>query len=64
MEGYIGQQWIASSLYDRISTRPFLSLVDKKWIAFQLPRALRDARNRKIPHGDIKSENILVTSWN
>jgi phosphoinositide-3-kinase, regulatory subunit 4 len=25
---------------------------------------LRDARNRKISHGDIKSENILVTSWN
>lgn len=25
---------------------------------------MRDARNRKIPHGDIKSENILVTSWN
>ncbi|TFY67174.1 hypothetical protein EVJ58_g1791 [Rhodofomes roseus] len=62
--GYIIRQWIASSLYDRISTRPFLSLVDKKWIAFQLLHALRDARNRKIPHGDIKSENILVTSWN
>lgn len=25
---------------------------------------MRDARNRKISHGDIKSENILVTSWN
>ncbi|KAI0729483.1 hypothetical protein C8Q72DRAFT_307334 [Fomitopsis betulina] len=62
--GYIIRQWVASSLYDRISTRPFLSSVDKKWIAFQLLHALRDARNRKIPHGDIKSENILVTSWN
>lgn len=46
------------------STRPFLSMVEKKWIAFQLLNALRDARNRKISHGDIKSENILVTSWN
>ncbi len=44
--------------------RPFLSLIEKKWIAFQLLTALRDARNRKVSHGDIKSENILVTSWN
>lgn len=47
-----------------ISTRPFLSMIEKRWIAFQLLNALRDARNRKISHGDIKSENILVTSWN
>jgi len=46
------------------STRPFLSTVEKKWISFQLLNALRDARNRKVSHGDIKSENILVTSWN
>lgn len=46
------------------STRPFLSLTEKKWIAFQLLTALRDARYRKISHGDVKSENILVTSWN
>ena len=48
----------------RPSTRPFLSPIEKKWIAFQLLTALRDARNRKLSHGDIKSENILVTSWN
>jgi phosphoinositide-3-kinase regulatory subunit 4 len=48
----------------RHSTRPFLSMVEKKWITFQLINALRDARNRKVSHGDIKSENILVTSWN
>ncbi|RDB23837.1 Serine/threonine-protein kinase ppk19 [Hypsizygus marmoreus] len=62
--GYIIRQWIASNLYDRISTRPFLSMIEKRWIAFQLLNALRDARNRKVSHGDIKSENILVTSWN
>ncbi|TFK80173.1 hypothetical protein K466DRAFT_667799 [Polyporus arcularius HHB13444] len=62
--GYVIRQWVASNLYDRISTRPFLSLVEKKWIAFQILNALRDARNRKVSHGDIKSENILVTSWN
>ncbi|KAF8352075.1 hypothetical protein F5887DRAFT_1068440 [Amanita rubescens] len=62
--GYIIRQWMASNLYDRISTRPFLSMIEKRWIAFQLLTALRDARNHKVSHGDIKSENILVTSWN
>ncbi|KAJ3746567.1 hypothetical protein DFH05DRAFT_1607341 [Lentinula detonsa] len=62
--GYVIRQWVASNLYDRISTRPFLSAIEKKWIAFQLLTGLRDARNRKVSHGDIKSENILVTSWN
>jgi len=63
-----------------LSTRPFLSTIEKKWIAFQILVGLRDARNRnvwssirlentslkvlQVPHGDVKSENILVTSWN
>jgi phosphoinositide-3-kinase, regulatory subunit 4 len=51
-------------IHPLVSTRPFLSLIEKKWISFQLLNALRDARNRKISHGDIKSSNILVTSWN
>ncbi|EJD52092.1 ARM repeat-containing protein [Auricularia subglabra TFB-10046 SS5] len=62
--GYILRQWVSSSLYDRISTRPFLSNIEKKWLVYQLLSGMRDARNRKIPHGDIKSENILITSWN
>ncbi|KAH8101738.1 hypothetical protein BXZ70DRAFT_970824 [Cristinia sonorae] len=62
--GYVIRQWVASSLYDRISTRPFLSPIEKKWLAFQLLTALRDARNRKVSHGDLKTSNILITSWN
>ncbi|KIP05625.1 hypothetical protein PHLGIDRAFT_128766 [Phlebiopsis gigantea 11061_1 CR5-6] len=62
--GYLVRQWVASSLYDRISTRPFLSNIEKKWLAYQLLTALRDARNRKISHGDLKTSNILITSWN
>ncbi|CAK5279344.1 unnamed protein product [Mycena citricolor] len=62
--GYMIRQWVASSLYDRISTRPFLSMIEKQWIAFQILQGLRDARNRKVSHGDIKTENVLVTSWN
>ncbi|EJD02926.1 uncharacterized protein FOMMEDRAFT_123012 [Fomitiporia mediterranea MF3/22] len=62
--GYLVRQWVASNLYDRISTRPFLTTIEKKWIAFQILTGLRDARKKKVSHGDVKSENILVTSWN
>jgi len=30
------RQYVKDSLYDRISTRPFLSPIEKKWIAYQL----------------------------
>ena len=60
--GYLVRQWLAASLYDRISTRPFLSVLEKKWIAWQLLSALNSAVERKVSHGDIKSENVLVTS--
>ena len=46
------------------STRPFLEDIEKKWLAYQLLCALRDSHARDVYHGDIKTENILVTSWN
>ncbi|WVQ80358.1 hypothetical protein IAT38_002463 [Cryptococcus sp. DSM 104549] len=60
--GYLIRQWVGSNLYDRVSTQPYLANVEKKWIAFQLLTCLRDARTRKVAHGDVKSENILLTS--
>ncbi|KAF1919741.1 hypothetical protein BDU57DRAFT_492409 [Ampelomyces quisqualis] len=62
--GYVVRQYIHSSLYDRLSTRPFLEEIEKKWLSFQLLCAVRDCHSRNIFHGDIKTENILVTSWN
>lgn len=57
--------WPHRSLYDPApSTRPFLSLVEKKWIAYQLLVALEQSHRQGIYHGDIKCENILCTSWN
>ncbi|KAI6904008.1 protein kinase WD40, partial [Hortaea werneckii] len=61
--GLLVRQYVHSSLYDRISIRPFLENIEKKWIAFQLLCAVRDCHARGIFHGDIKSENVLVTSW-
>lgn len=60
--GYLIRQWLHSNLYDRISTRPFLSSVEKRWITYQLLHAMRDAHERNIAHGDLKCENILVTT--
>ncbi|KAF9885873.1 Serine/threonine-protein kinase [Aspergillus nanangensis] len=62
--GYLVRQYIHSSLYDRMSTRPFPEDIEKKWIAFQLLCALRDCHSLNVYHGDIKTENVLVTSWN
>ncbi|KAI8056579.1 hypothetical protein BDF22DRAFT_666984 [Syncephalis plumigaleata] len=61
---YLVRPYITSSLYDRISTRPFLTSIEKQWIVFQLCRAVNDAHEKGIFHGDIKTENVLVTSWN
>lgn len=60
--GYLIRQWLSSSLYDRISTRPFLTTIEKKWITYQLLVAMQGSRAKGIPHGDLKSENVLVTS--
>ncbi|XP_053678461.1 phosphoinositide 3-kinase regulatory subunit 4 [Anopheles nili] len=60
----IVRQYVKHSLYDRVSTRPFLTLIEKKWITFQILCALHQCHKQKICHGDIKLENILITSWN
>lgn len=51
-----------STLYDRLSTRPFLCPIEKHWIAFQLLKALGQLRIALVRHGDIKSQNVLVSS--
>ena len=61
--GLLVRQYVHTSLYDRISIRPFLESIEKKWLAFQLLCAVRDCHARGVFHGDIKSENVLVTSW-
>lgn len=62
--GFLVRQYMFSSVYDRMSTRPFLEDIEKKWLAFQLLCAVRDCHAQNVYHGDIKTENLLVTSWN
>ncbi|KAK3857919.1 hypothetical protein Pcinc_035857 [Petrolisthes cinctipes] len=62
--GFMLRQYVKSNLYDRISTRPFLTSIEKKWLAFQLLCALNQTHLQGICHGDIKLENVMVSSWN
>ncbi|XP_076266632.1 vacuolar protein sorting 15 [Rhynchophorus ferrugineus] len=62
--GLIMREYVKYSLYDRISTRPFLTDIEKKWITFQILYALHQCHKVGVCHGDIKLENITVTSWN
>lgn len=57
------RQYIKYNLYDRLSTRPFLASIEKLWIAYQLLRATQSIHRESICHGDLKSENVLVTSF-
>lgn len=61
---YLLRQYFFNNLHDRLSTRPFLSVIEKKWLAFQLLHAVKQSHENGICHGDIKCENVLVTSWN
>jgi len=61
--GFIIRQYVKYSLYDRLSTRPFLSTVEKKWLAFQLLLAVDQVHKLGVCHGDIKLENIMISSW-
>ncbi len=61
---YLIREYVISNLYDRLSTRPFLTWIEKCWIVFQLLKALSQCHSAGICHGDLKSENILVTSFN
>ena len=64
MLGFLARQYFLASLFDRLSMRPFLTDVEKRWVVFQLLQAMLQCRDAGITHGDIKTENIVVTSWN
>ncbi|KAL3314760.1 General transcription factor II-I repeat domain-containing protein 1, partial [Cichlidogyrus casuarinus] len=70
------RDFIEQSLLDRIHTRPFISTIEKEWISYQILRSLEQLHGTSITinisesvhtqqlcHGDIKAENILITSW-
>ena len=55
---FIAQQYIHSNLLELLSTPPFLTGWEKRWIAFQLLQALVQCHSAGVCHGDIKPENL------
>lgn len=52
--GLLMREYCKCSVYDRMSTRPFLTNLEKKWITFQVLYALHRMHKLGICHGDIK----------
>ncbi|CAN0525687.1 unnamed protein product, partial [Ectocarpus sp. 12 AP-2014] len=61
---YLLRQHLLGTLSDRLSTRPFLTDTEKRWLVYLLLRAAAQCHGKGVRHGDIKSENVLVTSGN
>lgn len=65
LAGYVVRQLARTNLYDRISLRPFLAGVEKCWVVFQMLRIAELLHEHlHICHGNIKTENLLVTGTN
>lgn len=60
---FLLRQFLHANLAQRVSTRPFLTLIEKRWLAYQLLLALAQCHGRGVCHGDIKPENVGLTSW-
>lgn len=61
--GMIIRQYYAYNLKERTYTMPYLSHIEKIWIAFQILFAVKELHTQiKVCHGDIKMENILLNS--
>ena len=60
----MSRAFIKDNLFYRLQTRPYLTRIEKKWIAYQLLVALKNIHRLGITHGDLKIENILLTSYN
>lgn len=62
---YAYRQYVYNSLREKMLNKiPSPSHVEKKWFIFQLLCAISQAHNKDYVHGDIKPDNILITSYN
>ena len=60
---YLVRQHFFANLLDRLGSRPFLARVEKEWLAYQILSALDQCHGAGVCHGDLKAENVMVTSW-
>ncbi|GMT16741.1 hypothetical protein PFISCL1PPCAC_8038, partial [Pristionchus fissidentatus] len=50
------------TLSDRLTTRPFVVPIERIWYTYQLLRALAQCHSVNVCHGDLKSQNVLLSS--
>ena len=58
----IMRQYMHENLRNKINQK--WEIIEKKWLTFQLLNAVSQLHSKAITHGDIKPENILLTSYN
>ena len=59
---YLLRQYFYSNLHDRLSTRPFLSQIEKKWLAFQVsPPFIFVVVGWSLIFTKVNESNLLVT---
>jgi phosphoinositide-3-kinase regulatory subunit 4 len=61
--GAISRQYFWSSLRGRYVRNPELKPIEKLWLAYQLLQAVKQLHEANVCHGDIKAENVMLTSW-
>ena len=61
---FLVRQYLANNLCERMGSRPFFTDLEKRWILFQLLKALDQCHHWGIAHGDLTTENVLLTTWN
>eukprot|EP00934_Nitzschia_sp_Nitz4_P004407 Nitzschia sp. Nitz4//scaffold69_size99277//78687//83589//NITZ4_004646-RA/size99277-augustus-gene-0.6-mRNA-1//1//CDS//3329556754//4397//frame0 len=61
---YIMRPHMFSTLSDRLASRPFLTHVEKLWIAYQILQALHAMHEKGVVHGFLTAENVGLSSWN
>jgi hypothetical protein len=60
--GMIYRQYFQYNLKERIYLLPYFSFIEKIWITFQLLVAVNHINSLDLVHGDLKPQNILLTS--
>ena len=58
------RQKIHQTLSERLDAAPCLRSYEKIWIIFQLLTSVHNIHKEGLYHGNIKSSNVLLTTWN
>ena len=57
---YLMRKYVGIPLTERVAINPPLEMWEKKWIAFQLLKAVDNLKTLSMYHGDMKPENVLI----